>query len=146
MPPVATSKRKAKQPRFGFQIVADVLDKKFYDLMSAKPPPPTADGNILTARKHLKTSFSSSLKMGAAQSTRPCGGGANYAVNRVFDRIEHAFDGAFDRVTYAVDGAFDRVTYAVNQGDAIAFYGYKDDGTGELDWTSIHCGLPTTEE
>lgn len=34
----------------------------------------------------------------------------------------------------------------VNQGDAIAFYGYKDDGSGELDWRSIHCGLPTTEE
>jgi hypothetical protein len=34
----------------------------------------------------------------------------------------------------------------VNQGDAIAFYNYLDDGSEQIDWTSIHCGLPTTEE
>jgi len=34
----------------------------------------------------------------------------------------------------------------VNQGDAIAFYNYKDDGSGKLDWKSLHCGLPTSEE
>mmetsp|Transcript_18804 Transcript_18804/g.40928 ORF Transcript_18804/g.40928 Transcript_18804/m.40928 type:complete len:433 (+) Transcript_18804:145-1443(+) len=34
----------------------------------------------------------------------------------------------------------------VDQGDAIAFYNYKDDGSARLDWTALHCGLPTTEE
>lgn len=34
----------------------------------------------------------------------------------------------------------------VNQGDAIAFYNYLDNGSAQLDWRSLHCGLPTTEE
>jgi len=34
----------------------------------------------------------------------------------------------------------------VNRGDAIAFYNYKDDGSAQLDWTALHCGLPTTDE
>ena len=34
----------------------------------------------------------------------------------------------------------------INQGDVVAFYNYLDDGSARLDWRSLHCGLPTTEE
>ena len=34
----------------------------------------------------------------------------------------------------------------INKGDAIAFYNYKNDGSGQLDWKALHTGLPTTEE
>ncbi|KAL9189655.1 hypothetical protein ACHAXT_009330 [Thalassiosira profunda] len=34
----------------------------------------------------------------------------------------------------------------IERGDAIAFYNYKDDGSGRLDWRALHCGLPTAEE
>ena len=32
-----------------------------------------------------------------------------------------------------------------NPGDAVVFYNYLDDGSGQLDWNSLHCGLPTQE-
>lgn len=34
----------------------------------------------------------------------------------------------------------------VKQGDAIAFYNYLDNGSAQLNWRALHCGLPTTEE
>lgn len=34
----------------------------------------------------------------------------------------------------------------VRKGDAIAFYNYKNDGSGQLDWRALHTGLPTSEE
>ncbi len=34
----------------------------------------------------------------------------------------------------------------IKPGDAIAFYNYKDDGSAQLDWSSIHCGLPVNDE
>jgi len=34
----------------------------------------------------------------------------------------------------------------IRRGDAVAFYNYKDDGSGRLDWRALHTGLPTTEE
>ncbi len=34
----------------------------------------------------------------------------------------------------------------INKGDAVAFYNYKNDGSGNLDWRALHTGLPTTEE
>ena len=34
----------------------------------------------------------------------------------------------------------------VNPGDAVAFYNYLDDGSGQLDWNTLHCGLPTSEK
>ena len=34
----------------------------------------------------------------------------------------------------------------IEQGDALAFYNYCDDGSARLDWRSLHCGLPTSEE
>ena len=33
----------------------------------------------------------------------------------------------------------------VKQGDAVAFYNYHNDGTGELDWRAIHSGLPSDQ-
>lgn len=33
----------------------------------------------------------------------------------------------------------------INEGDAIAFYNYLDDGSAQLDWRALHCGLPTTD-
>ena len=36
------------------------------------------------------------------------------------------------------------ITY-IKKGDAIAFYNYKNDGSGQLDWRALHTGLPTTE-
>jgi len=34
----------------------------------------------------------------------------------------------------------------INQGDAVIFYNYCDDGSARLNWRSLHCGLPTSEE
>ena len=34
----------------------------------------------------------------------------------------------------------------IKKGDAIAFYNYKTDGTGDLDWRALHTGLPTTND
>ena len=34
----------------------------------------------------------------------------------------------------------------IKQGDAIAFYNYKDDGSARLDWNALHCGLPIKDE
>lgn len=34
----------------------------------------------------------------------------------------------------------------IDQGDALVFYNYLDDGSARLDWRSLHSGLPTTEE
>jgi len=34
----------------------------------------------------------------------------------------------------------------INQGDALVFYNYCDDGSAQLDWRALHCGLPTPEE
>jgi len=34
----------------------------------------------------------------------------------------------------------------IHRGDAVAFYNYRDDGSGRLDWRALHTGLPTTEE
>lgn len=31
----------------------------------------------------------------------------------------------------------------VNPGDAVVFYNYLDDGSGQIDWNALHCGLPT---
>ena len=30
----------------------------------------------------------------------------------------------------------------VRQGDAVAFYSYRDDGSGQVDWRTMHAGLP----
>ncbi len=37
------------------------------------------------------------------------------------------------------------ITY-IRKGDAIAFYNYKNDASGQLDWRALHTGLPTTEK
>lgn len=37
-------------------------------------------------------------------------------------------------------------TVRVNKGDAVAFYNYLDEGSAQLDWTALHCGLPTSEK
>lgn len=34
----------------------------------------------------------------------------------------------------------------IKKGDAIAFYNYKNDGSGQFDWRSLHTGLPTSQE
>uniref|UniRef100_A0A7S3V909 Fe2OG dioxygenase domain-containing protein n=1 Tax=Chaetoceros debilis TaxID=122233 RepID=A0A7S3V909_9STRA len=34
----------------------------------------------------------------------------------------------------------------IDQGDALVFYNYLDDGSARLDWRALHSGLPTTEE
>ncbi len=34
----------------------------------------------------------------------------------------------------------------IRKGDAIAFYNYQSDGSGKLDWRSLHTGLPTEEK
>jgi hypothetical protein len=34
----------------------------------------------------------------------------------------------------------------IQQGDALVFYNYCDDGSAQLDWRALHCGLPTLEE
>ncbi len=50
------------------------------------------------------------------------------------------------------DERFDRNRYShrhvawIEQGDALAFYNYCDDGSARLNWRSLHSGLPTTAE
>ena len=44
------------------------------------------------------------------------------------------------------DTQSDEHTAWINEGDAVVFYNYCDDGSGRLDWRSLHCGLPTPEE
>jgi hypothetical protein len=34
----------------------------------------------------------------------------------------------------------------VNKGDAAAFYNYLDEGSAQLDWTALHCGLPSEKD
>ena len=34
----------------------------------------------------------------------------------------------------------------VSPGDAIAFYNYLDDESGQFDWNALHCGLPTAQD
>lgn len=34
----------------------------------------------------------------------------------------------------------------IDQGDALVFYNYLDDGSARLDWRALHSGLPTIEE
>jgi hypothetical protein len=34
----------------------------------------------------------------------------------------------------------------IEQGDALVFYNYCDDGSARLDWRALHCGLPTPAE
>ena len=62
MPAARGGREKTKKPSLGFDIVADILDGKFYALMADKLPPLNADGNILTVRNHLKTLFTALLK------------------------------------------------------------------------------------
>lgn len=33
----------------------------------------------------------------------------------------------------------------IKKGDAIAFYNYKNDGSGRLNWRALHTGLPTSK-
>ena len=40
----------------------------------------------------------------------------------------------------------DGVTVAPRKGDAVAFYNYMDDGSGELDRLTAHAGLPAPAE
>lgn len=34
----------------------------------------------------------------------------------------------------------------IKKGDAVAFYNYKNDGSGQFDWRALHTGLPTSKE
>ena len=34
----------------------------------------------------------------------------------------------------------------IHQGDAVVFYNYREDGSTRLDWRSLHCGFPVSEE
>jgi len=36
-------------------------------------------------------------------------------------------------------------TIEINQGDAVAFYSYKTDGSGRINWRALHSGTPTSE-
>ena len=76
------SAKRPKKPVLGFDSIVNRLENVFYGLQSYKPAPATADGNINTAYKQLKTSFTASLKGIATprQSTptqRPFGSGAS---------------------------------------------------------------------
>ena len=61
---VAPHSKRRKVPPDGFSVVADALNAVFYSLM--KPTAATPLGHINTASRHLKTSYSSSLKTVAA--------------------------------------------------------------------------------
>ena len=54
--------KKSRTDEDGFHKVANILDRSFYDLLQFKPPPDNSHGNLLTAHKQLKTSFTASLK------------------------------------------------------------------------------------
>jgi hypothetical protein len=41
-----------------------------------------------------------------------------------------------------VPGASPGHSLPVNPGDALAFYNYRDDGSGRVNWNAIHAGLP----
>jgi len=52
--------------------------------------------------------------------------------------------GASEKTKPIIDEDNEHVAW-IDQGDALVFYNYCDDGSAKLDWRSIHSGLPTSE-